>query len=187
MLGMRDQKETDYIIAELKSDIADLKQQTNHHNVEFQILDEKLEKVYALKANDLSHKISEISRLERKVAELERVIEKTKDELREIAAHANQSSSSFMQYREKLLACERQIAHQSEVLNEVGKLKGTLTSLSKAMQESPPSKTYKVRSGDSLEKIARVTNSSIEQIKKVNSLNSDHIMIGQELKIPNEK
>lgn len=185
MMGMRDQKETDYIIAELRSEIADLRQEISHHNVEFQILDEKLEKAYSSKANDTSHKISELSKIEKKISDLERLLEKTKEDLRELAAHANQSSSSFNQYREKLFACERQIAHQSEVLSEVTKLKGTLTSLSKAMQAPvTAAKSYKVKSGDSLEKIARHTNCSIDQLKKLNGLNNDTIMVGQELKIP---
>lgn len=186
MMGMRDQKETDYIIAELRSEIADLRQEISHYKVEFQILDEKLEKAYSAKASDATHKTSELSKVEKKVSDLERFLEKTKEDLRELATHANQSSSSFNQYREKLFACEKQIAHQSEVLSEISKLKGTLTSLSKAMQTSTSmaTKSYKVKSGDSLEKIARATNCSIDQLKKTNSLSNDTIMIGQELKIP---
>ncbi|HSX12372.1 MAG TPA: LysM peptidoglycan-binding domain-containing protein [Rhabdochlamydiaceae bacterium] len=185
MMGMRDQSETDYVIAELRSEIVDLKQQTKHHEMEFQLLDEKLDKVSVSKTTDVSHKIND-AKLERRVAELERALVKMKEELKELVSYANQSNSSLMQAREKLLSCEKQITHQSDVLNEVAKLKGTLSSLSKAMQEPSSSKTYKVRSGDSLEKIARQHNSTIDLIKKVNGLNSDTIMIGQELKIPHD-
>lgn len=46
---------------------------------------------------------------------------------------------------------------------------------------------YKVVSGDSLSKIAKKYNTTVELIKRSNSLNSDLIRIGQRLKLPNAK
>ena len=43
---------------------------------------------------------------------------------------------------------------------------------------------YKVKPGDSLEKIARTHKISVEKIKKLNGLDQDLIVVGQELKIP---
>lgn len=185
--GIKDQKQTDYILTEMRSEIAELRQQLNHHKVEFQILDEKLEKAQIAKKGDSVVKPTDSSKLEKKVAELERLLEKTKEDLREIASHANQTTNTFVQYREKILECEKQIAHQNAVIDEITKLKGTLKSISKAMQEAPSSKIHKVKSGDSLEKIAKLTGVQIDELRKVNGLNNDKIFIGQELKIPNEK
>lgn len=47
------------------------------------------------------------------------------------------------------------------------------------------SKEYKVVSGDSLSKIANKYNTTVELLKKSNSLSSDLIRIGQKLKVPN--
>ena len=47
------------------------------------------------------------------------------------------------------------------------------------------SKTYKVQSGDRLEKIARMHNISVQALREANpQLNGDRINIGQTLKIP---
>lgn len=47
-------------------------------------------------------------------------------------------------------------------------------------------KVYRVKSGDSLEKIAKNHRTSVEKIKKLNGLTSNLIVTGQELKIPHE-
>ena len=44
---------------------------------------------------------------------------------------------------------------------------------------------YKVKKGDSLYKLAKTYNTSINKIKKVNDLNNNNIGIGQKIKIPN--
>ena len=182
--GVREQRETDYLLSEIRIDIAELRQQINHHKVEFQILDEKLEKLTVAKSRDSTLKNGELAKLEKKVYDLEKLLEKTKEDLREIASHANQTTATFIEYRNKIAECEKQIAHQSEVLDEIAKLKGTLKSISKAMHEGSSGKIHKVKSGDSLEKIARLGGVSIDELKKINGLSTDTIFIGQELKLP---
>ena len=50
-----------------------------------------------------------------------------------------------------------------------------------------PFTTYKVQAGDSLEKIAKKKGLSIDEIKKINNLQNDLIVVGQKLKLPNIK
>jgi LysM repeat protein len=44
--------------------------------------------------------------------------------------------------------------------------------------------TYTVKSGDSLTKIAKAHGTTVKAIKAENNLNTDHIKVGQKLKIP---
>jgi LysM repeat protein len=44
--------------------------------------------------------------------------------------------------------------------------------------------TYLVKSGDSLTKIAKAHGTTVKAIKAENNLNTDHIKVGQKLKIP---
>lgn len=45
-------------------------------------------------------------------------------------------------------------------------------------------KTYRVKAGDSLEKIAKAHQTTIKKLKELNQLSGDQIIIGQKLKIP---
>ena len=45
--------------------------------------------------------------------------------------------------------------------------------------------SYKVKNGDSLEKIAKAYQTSVQTLKDLNGISSDKIRVGQTLKIPN--
>lgn len=47
--------------------------------------------------------------------------------------------------------------------------------------------TYTVEAGDSLSKLARVYNTTVDEIKRINNLTSNTIVIGEELLLPNNK
>lgn len=64
----------------------------------------------------------------------------------------------------------------------VGK-KSTSTSTSNKNQSSSSAKSYTVKSGDSLWKIASSNGLTVNQLKSMNNLNSDLIYVGQQLKL----
>ncbi|MBI5346294.1 MAG: LysM peptidoglycan-binding domain-containing protein [Chlamydiae bacterium] len=66
-------------------------------------------------------------------------------------------------------------------MEEIAKLKGTLEMIASSIKD--PS-VYKVKQGDSLEKIAKANNVTVDALKKYNRLENDLIVVGQELKIP---
>ena len=80
------------------------------------------------------------------------------------------------QYREQI----QKLDHQFE---DLSKIKNTLSSISKSMEAKT---TYKVKTGDSLEKIAKRHHLSVQKLKQANHLETDRIVVGQELFLPNE-
>ena len=100
-----------------------------------------------------------------------------------LASHANETTAALIQFKNRINDLENDISSQNRRFDELSKLKGRIESLAKI---SAPFKLYKVRAGDSLEKIARAHKTGVDRIKKLNNLNQDLIVVGQELKIPNE-
>lgn len=194
------QHHTDLAIDQVRLEVADLKHALSNQKVEFQILEEKLSK----QENGLASvknegqpvqqsKLGEVrillSSLEKRIVQLEKVQEKISSDLKQLSNHAQQTTTSLQQYREKIHECEQASASQAKRLDEISKLKSTLNAISQAMHQNPPSdgsvKTYRVQSGDSLDKIARREHVSIEAIKKCNpGLAENKIFAGQEIKIP---
>lgn len=163
--------------------VIDMKQAYDKQQLDLELLEEKylqLEKRGGAQIHEL------LVALEKKVANLEKTLEKTRSELNQFTNHATQTTHSLMQYRDKIEGLERTSKQQEQRIDEVVKIKYTLNSISKAMGASTQaaSKIHKVRSGDSLEKIARKYDTSIDAIKGLNSLNSNTIFIDQELRIP---
>jgi LysM repeat protein len=194
--------ETSVALEEMRIELADLKHSGVNTKMEFQLLEEKLQNqehaLSALKSNSLARpqpkfeNLSlQLSAIEKKIALLEKTQEKITSDLRQISTQTNQAANSLAQYRDKIQEVEQAIVSHSKRLDEVTKLKSTLTAISQTMKEPPiaegSSKKYKIKAGDSLEKIARSQHTSVEAIKKLNHLTSDRIVVGGELKIPNDE
>lgn len=191
-------RETDAALEEMRMDLADVRHALNSTQVELNILEDKLKNqdnaIFAFKdqASQKSPQINQlnaqISALEKKLVLLEKIQEKSLTDLRQLSSHANQTSGMFSQYKEKMQELEREIAAQNRKFDEFAKLKTTLSSISKLMKQNifaeELQQTYKVKSGDTLEGIARGFRCTVEALKKANHLNGDKIMAGQEMKIP---
>jgi LysM repeat protein len=167
---------------ELRIELDDLKHALKTTQVEFNLLDERLKKQDRSSGKE-SLGSAPMSALEKKVEKLEKTLEKVSADLRTLNANATQALS-------KIQLLEQDFASHEKQLQDVVKLKGTLTSISKAIGQKPitePSasqKTYRVKAGDSLEKIARNNQTTADAIRKINTLSTDKIVIGQELRLP---
>jgi LysM repeat protein len=182
---------------ELRIELDDLKHALNTTQVELRLLDERLGKQdkaltsvkgqnQGKEASSLSLLTAQVSTLEKKVSTLERTLEKAANDLRTLSTSVNQTLS-------KLQNLETDLSTHDKRLEEVSKLKGTLTSISKAIGQrttsepsSTPTKSYRVKAGDSLEKIARLHHVSVDTIRKINNLSNDKIVVGQELRLPDD-
>jgi LysM repeat protein len=183
----QDNNRNDLVLEEMRLEIADLKHSLHGAKVDLQLLDEKIKSQDLKASSKTATKNPELSlqlaNLERKVQELQRNQERLTADIKQLGAHTNQASA-------RIREIDQEIAAQNKRLEEVVKLKGTLTSLSQVLKEKSKgdtsSKRYKVKSGDSLEKIAKQQGTSIDVLKKLNELSSDRIVVGQEILLPNE-
>ncbi len=157
--------DNDAAMDELRLEISDLKHALNSYQVDLRIAEEKIKK-----QENIIKKQPKMTGLEDKLLILEKKLVAIEKGYEKLSNHTNQIESK---------------------LSEVGKLKDTLMSLSKnAKKEALPApvdksyKTYKVKGGDNLEKIAKIEKTSVDTLKKVNHLETDKIFIGQILKIP---
>ncbi len=161
----------DHLFEEMKTEIADLRHALHGTEVELKLLEEKFDS----REDQHASPKGDVVTLQRKISLLEKTIDKMNVELKSLMNYANQTTTSLSQYRDQIQEIDRK-------LGEVSKLRSTLTQISKTYS-APEEQTYHVKSGDSLEKIARKFNTSIDALKKDNQLPTDKIVIGQELKI----
>lgn len=169
---------------EIKLEIDDLKHALHTAQVELSIQEERLKKqegVVQKQGKDLKES-SQLAVLEKRVVSLEKMLEKVIADVRSI-------NSSLTQISTHLDQVQGHLSVQEEKLGEVGKLKTTLTSIAQAVRSPSPatpstdSKMYLVKAGDSLEKIARAHNISVENLRKLNHLSQDKILVGQQLRV----
>lgn len=166
----------DHLFEEMKTEIADLKHALHGTEVELKLLEEKFD----TRETEAASPKGDVAALQRKIALLEKTIDKMNVDLRSLMTYANQTTTSLSLYRDQIQEIDRK-------LSEVSKLRSTLTQMSKTYSapETPVTeKTYRVKSGDSLEKIARKLHTTTEALKRENKLTTDKIVVGQELSIP---
>lgn len=186
---------TDSGVDELRIEIDDLKHAIKSTQVELNLLDERIKKqdtYFSAKTtankemSSLSSLTSQVSSLEKKVFSLEKMLEKAIGDLRTLSNSANQALN-------KIQVLEQDLSSQEKRFDEVSKLKGTLSSISKAISQKPSAemssatKSYRVQAGDSLGKIARKYRTSVETLREINNISSnDKIIVGQEIRIPDD-
>lgn len=159
---------------ELQLEMAELKHQIHTLKVDMQLVEEK---VNEQKNPELPVDCKALqSRIQ--------VQENTIDNL---SSKINNLEKYIQQLLEQQNKTEVQLKTHETRLQNVSELKNTLANLLKRINASTiKAKSYRVQSGDSLEKIARLHHVSVEALKANNKLISDTIFIGQELQISHD-
>lgn len=112
----------------------------------------------------------------------------------DLRTQAQETASILSDYKSRILDLEKSIEIQNRNIdhlqNAVKALAEAIQSKDlepKAIQPSMNSaKIYKVKAGDSLEKIAKQNGTSVKKLKEMNHLTSDQIIVGQKLQLPEE-
>lgn len=113
------------------------------------------------------------------VKSLEQFVKGLKKDALTLQKHANETSNSLQLLSEQILAVEKSLQSLDKKQNQIEKALNTLLD---AVEEEEL--TYQVQFGDTLEKIARRHETTINSIKKRNQLKDDRILTGQNLIIP---
>lgn len=180
---------------EVQTNLDDLRHNINCFQTELQILEGRIKysenALASLKQHDLEKQhckieqlLNQVQSLEKKWVGFEKSQKTSSEELSELSDHANETTTALSQFKSRILELEKEIQSQNRKFDEVAKLKGHIEMLTRGIQGD--FKLYRVKPGDSLEKIARFHKTSVERIKKYNGLDQDLIVVGQELKIPTE-
>ena len=186
----RDKYDTSIAIDEMRMELSDVKHTLSNTQVEMQILEEKVRAQEAslqkskAQTSAASLPDQKLALIEKKITQIEKMQDKLSSELKQLNTHAGQTTSSLTQYQVRISELESELSAQTKMLQELSELEGTLRSISHAIKGQTSSPTYKVKPGDSLEKISRLYNTSVESLKKANNLSSTKIVVGQEIKVP---
>lgn len=178
---------------EVQTNLDDLRHDINCFQTEMQILDGRIKynenTLASLKQHDLERQQAKIDQLsqalqnfEKKWAFFEKTIQGDTKEIGELSSHANETTAALAQFKARITELEQEIFSQNRKFDEIAKLKGHIENLGKGF--AGDFKVYRVKPGDSLEKIARAHKTAVDKIKKLNDLEQDLIVVGQELKIP---
>ncbi len=166
----------------LQTNLDDQRHDLNCFQTELQILDGRI-KYYenalaAMKQHELEGQQAKLEQmgqqfqaLEGKLANFIAVQESEAKDLRQLLAHANETTAALTQFKEWIRELEQELHQQNRRLGEISK-------------QPSDSKVHKVRPSETLEKIARLYKTSVENIKKENNLEQDLIVVGQQLRIP---
>jgi LysM repeat protein len=181
---------------ELQTNLDDLRHDINCFHTEMQIVDGKvkhqedatqnlkqqhLEKLQ-LKVENLTKLFSEI---ENKVNLFETKSHSLSSNFSNLSNHANETTLALTQHKDKINELEKIILKQNARLEDIAKVKTTLEDIVKTIKSNSSNYLiYKVRPKDSLEKIAKTNNVTVDSIKHLNDLENDLIVVGQKLKIP---
>lgn len=166
--------------------------EVGNHEEELRLVTEKLHNIEetleelraAVQLLEQSHR-EKVKGHETKLSTHESSLNGVVNDLRKLQSHANDSSSLINSY-------DAQIAQMDEVMQSQAKSVDDLRKAIKAVMEAIGAsdgpidsyRIYHVQPGDSLGLIAQKHNATIRELKDLNALKNDTIIVGQKLKIP---
>lgn len=174
-----------------------LKLQISNQESELKTFEQKLENIDTildhlrdqLRENAAQHKDlvkGTATTSDAKISQLESKTSSLTADLKQLHQHANETASTLANFKQKISELDQRLNNQSK---NIENLQAGLQSILEALQiktDTPQTtgRTYKVKSGDSLEKIAKMHNTTIAGIRELNGMANDKIIVGKTLKIP---
>ncbi len=175
----------------VRTDVEEIKHDLNTYEIEHHILEGKLidqeqlisslkDQIAQLKRDKLQSFVDELHHLNERLEQIAAKQQQEITDIRQLSSHANGTTTALSQYKIKIAELEKTVFSHQHQLQDIIDLKTKIAALA---ADSHPN-TYTVRSGDSLAKISRRFNLSVEDLKSCNDLSNDHIVPGQTLQLP---
>lgn len=161
----------DYLQLELDNQATDLK----FHEERFHHLEHTLDAIERQVSDE-----GQVRPLKEHLKAFSQEVSAYKQDLQALKKHADKATDSLNQTRTKLDGLEKTVQQQDQT---IATLKNTLNQVLQAL-DADTTHTYKIQNGDSLDKIARRFKTSVQQLKELNNLTSDRIIVGQTLRVP---
>lgn len=186
-------KNSDPIAQSLRIEVSDLKHNLSALQIELQMVDEKLRVheealssvrslVLAMQTQEKDLYRQEFEDVRGKLAMLDRGFEKMRGDIKGLSTQAH---TLFHQSIKEIDDFKEVISEQKIKIDEMTHIKGRINSLLDSMSQGASNyQTYKVKSGDTLGKIADEFQLPIKVLKEINQIKDDKIFVGAELKIP---
>jgi LysM repeat protein len=178
-------------VHEVRTGIDDIRHDLHCLQAQMQLIDDKIKEqeneLYSVKRqntesgqNKIDVLIKQIAVLEGKLAILEKKHIASIASIEEFSGKANIALS---QHKDQLHDIEKLVAVHEKKMEGAGVFRKNDV-VAGSPKEEKKYFSYKVKSGDSLERIAKINKTSVEEIKKANHMDNDFIVVGQSLKVP---
>lgn len=189
-------------LREMRDTIDMLRHEISNHETEMKMMEERIDnqestiaslRQQILDANQANKELvkGQNSTIDGKMTAIESSNKGLTADLLQLKTHANDSSTALTQYKQEINDLKKNTALQSK---NIDNLQAALKSLTEVLQTSEggpakdissnDGKSYRVKPGDTLEKIARAHSTTVKAIKENNNLSNDRINVGQTLQIP---
>jgi peptidoglycan DL-endopeptidase CwlS len=174
------QTKIQHTLQNLESELSYLRQKIDNQEVRIETMREEVSKL--LKATKEAT-TSQNAASEQKVQRVEKSLEKFVADMKQFKTHANETSELVKELQKALLHATETTQAQAKQLEG---LQGALQSVVKAMQVETKGtqKSYIVKKGDTLDKIAKEFHTTVSALKKANNISSSTIQKDQFLLIP---
>lgn len=196
--GYNRDEDTVTALREVRDSLDALRHEVNNHDTELRMFEERINNQEATigsfrqQVQDSNQANRDLLRgnsssFESKIASLETSNRNIIADLQQLKSHANETANALALYKQKVSDLEKLIVLQNQ---NIDSLQTALQSLVDAIQvkenitSASGTRSYKIKAGDSLEKIARAHHTTIKAIKEVNNLSNDRIIVGQTIQIP---
>lgn len=186
-------------IREMRDSLEDLRHLLSNQDAELKMLQEKISNqdstVEALRQQVVdahqAHKDQlkgNANTLESKLSQLENLSKTLSADLKLLKDHINDTAGSVDQQSQRLVKIEKgfeQLSQNARTMESATNSLMEALQVKAAVSSKGDSKAYKVKSGDSLGKIAQEQKTTLKTLRELNPhLTNDKIVVGQTLQIP---
>ena len=188
------------LLNELKTSLDALKHEVKNQDAELHMLEERTsnqaETIESLRkqVQDATQVNKDLVRtnttsVEGRMASLEAVNKGFIADLQQLKTHANETAAVLAQYKQKLGELDKALNLHSQNMENLQSAMRALTDILQVKEGvvsgcEGSGNTYRIKSGDNLEKIARQHNTTVKAIRELNQMTTDRIVVGQTIQIP---